>query len=76
VWRREKGKIKCFENEAGILSWDVENIGNARFSPQTSAYTILTQSLIYRISFDESGTLISEEKTDEIVVCENTRLNG
>lgn len=50
----------------GQLLWDVESITRVHYSPTTSAYTYGGESYVYRYTFDESGTLLFQEKTDEL----------
>ena len=53
-------------SEAGMLLWDVESITTTFFSPMTSAFTIGGTSYVFRYTFDETGMLVSQEKTGEI----------
>lgn len=50
----------------GELLWNVESFANALFSPYTSAWSIRADCQIFRYSFDEDGTLLRQEKTDEV----------
>lgn len=52
----------------GKLVWDAESIIDTFYSPATSSFTIGGTSRIYRYSFDENGTLIGAEKTDDYVI--------
>jgi hypothetical protein len=45
----------------------VESITDTFFSPYTSAFTIGGVSSVYRYTFDKSGRLSGQEKTDETV---------
>jgi len=65
-----KGSLggKLALDDSDKLSWDVESITDTFFSPATtSAFTIGGASHVYRYTFDENGTILSQEKTDEIV---------
>lgn len=53
-------------SEKGELLWDVESITTTFFSPATSSFTIGGTSYVYQYTFDDSGLLISQEKTGEI----------
>ena len=59
------GKLALSDSDK--LLWDVESITNTSYSPATSAFTIGGASYVYRYTFDENGTILSQEKTDEIV---------
>ena len=59
------GKLSV-SNEGNLL-WNVESITETRFSIATSAFSIMGTSYVFRYTFDESGILMSQEKTDEIV---------
>ena len=59
------GKLALSDSDK--LSWDVESITDTFFSPATSAFTIGGASYIYRYTFDENGTILSQEKTEDIV---------
>lgn len=50
----------------GELLWNVESFANALFSPYTSAWSICGDCQIFRYAFDEGGTLLGQEKTDEV----------
>lgn len=52
---------------AGELLWDVESITSTYYSPATSSFTIAGTSYVFRYTFDASGTLVSQTKTDETV---------
>ncbi len=54
-------------NENGELLWDVESITTTTFSPFTSSFAIGGTCHVYEYTFNELGTLISEEKTGETV---------
>jgi hypothetical protein len=64
-----KGSLggKLSVNDAGNLVWKVESITDTFFSPYTSAFTIGGVSSVYRYTFDKSGRLSGQEKTDETV---------
>lgn len=49
----------------GNLLWDVESLAYTSFSPYTSAYTIKGSCYIYRYTFGDDGTLLSQTKTGE-----------
>lgn len=53
-------------SEEGALLWDVESITTTYFSPYTNAFTIGGTCNVFRYSFDSAGTLISQEKTEEL----------
>lgn len=53
-------------SDSGNLLWDVESITSTYFSPATSSFTIGGTCYVYRYTFDDSGALISQEKTDEV----------
>lgn len=48
------------------LLWDVESIVSARFSPATSAYTVVGSCSVFRYTFLPSGQLTHQEQTDEV----------
>lgn len=52
-------------NSFGRLLWDVESIATTFYSPTTNAFTIGGTCQVFRYTFDDSGTLVSQEKTDE-----------
>lgn len=56
---------KLFINANEKLVWQVENIYDASLSLATSAFTIAGKCNIYEYSFDENGSLIDIQKTDE-----------
>lgn len=64
-----KGSLggKLSVGDTGNLLWNVESITETEYSPTTSAYSILGTSYVFRYTFDTSGMLLSQEKTDEIV---------
>ncbi|HBN82804.1 MAG TPA: hypothetical protein DDZ89_03070 [Clostridiales bacterium] len=64
-----KGSLgsKLTINDSQELSWDVESITETFFSPMTSSFTIGGASYVYRYVFDKNGTLLSQEKTGEVV---------
>ena len=51
----------------GNLLWNVESITDTKYSIATSAFSIMGTSYVFRYTFDNSGMLMSQEKTDEIV---------
>ena len=53
-------------SDSGNLLWDVESITTTFFSPATSSFTIGGTCYVFRYSFDSSGALVSQEKTDEV----------
>ncbi len=55
-------------SDDGKLVWDAESIIDTFYSPATSSFTIGGTSRIYRYTFDEKGTLIGSEKTDDYVL--------
>ncbi|MBQ2062555.1 MAG: hypothetical protein II458_07750 [Oscillospiraceae bacterium] len=54
--------------EDGRLLWDVESVESTFFSPATNSFTIGGTCRVYRYTFDESGALLSQVKTDETTV--------
>lgn len=58
---------KLTVNDAGELSWDVESIVNTFFSPATSSFTIGGTCQVFCYTFDDDGTLLSQEDTGETV---------
>ena len=48
------------------LAWDVESFSSAVYCSFTSAWTISGTCQVFRYSFDTNGTLLSQEKTDEV----------
>jgi hypothetical protein len=64
-----KGSLggKLALSEKGTLLWDVESITDTYFSPETSSFTIGGVSYVYRYTFDEKGTILGQEKTNEVV---------
>ena len=52
-------------NDEGLLSWDVSSITDSHFSLAANAYTIDIACYVFRYTFDCTGTLVSQEKTDE-----------
>lgn len=54
-------------SDSGMLLWDVESITTTFSSPGTNAYTIGGTIRVFRYTFDDNGTLISQEKTSEII---------
>ncbi len=64
-----KGSLggKLTVNEAGELAWDVESVVNTFFSPATSSFSIGGTCQVFRYTFDDAGTLLSQEDTGESV---------
>ena len=58
------GKLSL--SESGTLLWDVESITDTYLSLATSSFTIGGKSYVYTYTFDEDGTLLSQEKTGEL----------
>ena len=58
------GKLSL--SDSGMLLWDVQSITSTSFSPMTSAYTIRGECYVFRYTFDNTGALIQQDKTDEI----------
>jgi hypothetical protein len=58
------GKLSV--NSAGNLIWNVENIMSARYSPYTSAFTFGIMCSVWQYTFDQTGVLIGQKKTDEV----------
>ncbi len=58
------GKLSL--SDSGMLLWDVESITTTFFSTGTSSFTIGGTSYVYRYTFDDSGMLVSQDKTGEI----------
>ncbi len=54
-------------SDDGKLLWNVESITDTYFSPMTSSFSIGGASSVYRYTFAENGTMISQEKTGEFV---------
>lgn len=54
-------------DEAGHLQWDTEFVTDVYFSPCTSSFSLGGTSYVSRYTFDESGRLLSQEKTGETV---------
>lgn len=52
-------------NDEDKLVWDIESPTNISFCPQMSSHTYDGKNFIFRYTFDETGTLLSQEKTDE-----------
>ncbi len=59
--------VKLTVNDAGELAWDAESIVNTFFSPATSSFTIGGTCQVFRYTFDDAGTLLSQEDTGETV---------
>ncbi len=54
-------------SEANMLLWDVESITTTFYSPATSSFSIGGTSYVFRYTFDDTGALIGQEKTGEVV---------
>ncbi len=65
-----KGSLggKLALDSEGRLLWDVESITTTFFSPATSSFTIGGTNYVFRYTFDNNGTLISQEKTGETTI--------
>jgi len=63
-----KGSIggKLSVSEDGNLIWNAESITDCIFSPVTSSFTLSATCYVFRYTFDSTGLLINQEKTDEI----------
>lgn len=59
------GKLNV--NDAGELVWEVESVVNTFFSPATSSFTIGGTCQVFCYTFDDAGTLLSQEDTGETV---------
>lgn len=59
---------KLMIDESNQLVWNVESITNAFFSPLTSSFSIRSTNMIFRYTFEKSGALLNQEKTEEFVV--------
>jgi hypothetical protein len=59
---------KLMIDESNQLVWNVESITNAFFSPLTSSFSIRSTNMIFRYTFDKSGVLLNQEKTEEFAV--------
>ena len=55
-------------SNSGNLLWNVESITTTFYSPYTSSFTIGGTCYVFRYTFDNSGELISQEKTGETTV--------
>ena len=53
-------------DENGRLAWSVESITDTYLSMYTSSYTIGGACYVYRYTFDNTGRLVSQEKTGEV----------
>ena len=56
---------KLMIDESNQLIWNVESITHAFFSPMSSSFSISSTNLVFRYTFDESGALLNQEKTEE-----------
>ena len=63
-----KGSLggKLALSDSGNLLWDAESVTTTFYSPATSSFTIGGTSYVFRYTFEESGRLVSQEKTGEI----------
>ncbi len=59
---------ELFINEDNKLIWNTESISDTYLSLATSSFTIGGASYIYQYTFDESGKILSREKTGDIAV--------
>ena len=50
-------------NDSYKLEWDVESITSSRFSPATSAYSIIGTCKVFRYTFDSRGRLSGQTDT-------------
>ncbi len=53
-------------NDDGKLVWDVESPTSIMFCPFLSSHTYDGRNLVFKYTFDETGTLLYQEKTDEL----------
>lgn len=56
-------------DSAGFLTWDVESIASASYSPFTSSFTINSMCCVYRYTFGQAGSLLYREDTGEVTTC-------
>lgn len=59
---------ELFINEDNKLIWNTESISDTYLSLATSSFTIGGASYIYQYTFDESGKILSREKTGNVAV--------
>ena len=52
--------------EDGTLQWDVESITTTYFSPYTSSHSIGGTCYVYRYTFDQTSSLVHQEKTGQV----------
>ncbi|HNX15364.1 MAG TPA: hypothetical protein PK854_10515 [Oscillospiraceae bacterium] len=57
---------KLSKDEKGQLIWKVERITDTFLSMMTSSFTIGGACNVYEYAFDETGTLVSQVKTEEV----------
>ncbi len=50
----------------GMLLWDVGSLVSAGYHPYFSAYSISCTCCIFQYTFDASGALLQQKKTDKI----------
>ena len=55
-------------NDSYKLEWDVESITSGRFSPATSAYSIIGTCKVFRYTFDSRGRLAGQTDTGKTSV--------
>ena len=58
------GELSLSDN--GNLLWEAESIETMIYSPTTSSYTFAGICRVFQYAFDKDGTLITQEKTNEI----------
>lgn len=58
---------KLAVNDTGKLAWDVESIVDTFYCLYTSSFTIGGTCQVFCYTFDDTGTLLSQEDTGEIV---------
>ncbi len=59
-----EGKLSI--NSAGNLIWRVENIMSARHTPTRSFASFYIMCSVWQYTFDQTGALIGQKKTDEV----------
>ena len=52
-------------NAAGQMTWEVEAVQSAFFSPLTSAFSVGGSCEVFRYTFDPAGNLLKQEDTGE-----------
>ncbi len=53
-------------DDSGNLLWDVQSITTAFYSPMTSSFTIGGTCYVFQYTFNDSGILVGQEKTDMV----------